>query len=90
MLSQSVFIFSQLLIYLLLIRAVMSWIVKDYSHPFVKMVHQLTEPLLMPMQKLFAQLGLNRGGIDFSFLATFILIQILTQTLVVALQNAGL
>ncbi len=90
MLSMTVMIFSQVLIYLLLVRAVMSWIVKDYSHPFVKLVYQLTEPLLTPMQKLFTQLGLNRGGIDFSFLATFLLIQFLTQAIVVALNNAGL
>jgi YggT family protein len=90
MLSLTVSYFTNVIIYLLLIRAVMSWVVKDYSHPFVRIILQLTEPILAPMQALFNQLGLNRSGIDFSFLATFIAIQLLSSYLIRLLLSVGL
>ncbi len=59
---------------LLLARAVMSWVVKDWYHPIPRFVYQMTEPILMPMRQLFYRMGLMNMGIDLSFLATFLLI----------------
>ncbi len=76
-LIQTVSIFFTALRYLLIIRALMSWIVRDWSSPFPRFIRDVTEPILLPMRRLFDQLGLNGMGIDFSFLATFILLQYL-------------
>lgn len=68
----------------------MSWVVRDYQHPFVRIVHQLTDPLLAPMQTLFARMGWMRSGIDFSFLATFVMLQVINNLVIRILINAGL
>lgn len=78
------------IIYLLVVRAVMSWVVRDLNNPFVRIVHQLTDPILGPMQELFERMGWNRSGIDFSFLATFLLLQMIQRLVIQVLINAGL
>lgn len=76
-LAKTVQIFTQVVTYILFARAVMSWVVRDWSHPLPRFVYDITEPVLLPMRILFRQLGLSSMGIDFSFLATFLLIQFL-------------
>lgn len=66
---------------LLLARAVMSWVVRDWSQPFPRFVHQVTEPILLPMRNLFYRLGLMNMGIDLSFLATWFLISYLGRSI---------
>ncbi len=80
-LAKTVQIFTQVVIYLLFARAVMSWVVRDWSHPLPRFVYDVTEPLLIPMRTVFQRFGLMGMGIDFSFLATFLLIQFLGNTL---------
>lgn len=73
--------FFTLLTYLLLARAIMSWVVRDWYHPFPQFILRVTEPILAPMRQLFDQLNVPRMGIDFSFLATFLLINFLGNAL---------
>ncbi len=80
-LAKTVQVFTQVIIYLLLARAVMSWVVRDWSHPLPRFIYDVTEPLLMPMRSIFQQFGLMGMGIDFSFLATFLLIQFIGNSL---------
>lgn len=57
---------------LLLIRIVLSWITADMqSNIFVKLIYDLTEPLLGPTRKLLPQMG----GLDFSPLALLLALQ---------------
>ncbi|MDO4772542.1 MAG: YggT family protein [Bacillota bacterium] len=72
----------RVLILSLFVRAIMSWFVRDYSHPVPNFIYRFTEPLLMPMRKLFDRLGINQSMIDFSFIATFIALQILDTVIV--------
>ncbi len=65
------------IILLLFARAIMSWFVRDTSHPIVNFVYSFTEPILMPMRNLFDRIGLNMMGIDLSFIATFFGIQLI-------------
>lgn len=90
MLIYAVSYFFRVLMFLLLVRAVMSWVVRDTRHPFVNLVYQLTEPILLPVRELFYKLGLMNSGIDFSFLATIILLQLVENVVIRVLISAGL
>ncbi len=74
LLASLFYTFYRALTLLLLARAVMSWVVRDLSHPAARFVYQVTEPILLPMRNLFYRMGLMNMGIDLSFLATFLLI----------------
>ncbi len=76
-LIKTVNVIYRVLMIALFARAIMSWITNDYTHPVVNFIYRFTEPLLIPMRKLFDKFNLNRGMIDFSFLASFFAIQII-------------
>ncbi len=76
-LARTIHAIFRIIIIALFARAIMSWFVRDWSHPIPDFIYKFTEPILTPMRKLFDRLGLNQGMIDFSFLATFFAIQIL-------------
>ncbi|MCK8058028.1 MULTISPECIES: YggT family protein [unclassified Fusibacter] len=78
----TIYYFTNIIIALLVVRAVMSWVVKDWSQQFPQLILKMTEPILAPMKMLFARFGLNRSGIDFSFIATFFAIQMISSFLI--------
>lgn len=53
--------FVNLLWWLILIRVILSWIVRDPSNPIVNLVGSLTDPLLRPLSRV-----LTFNGMDFS------------------------
>jgi YggT family protein len=64
--------------WLIIARAVMSWIVSPYSrHPAVTLVRKLTDPILRPLSELIPLVG----GIDLSPIIAFFLITILQQVI---------
>ncbi|MCF7887870.1 MAG: YggT family protein [Candidatus Omnitrophica bacterium] len=69
--------------WLILIRALISWVNPDPYNPIVQFLYKTTEPILYPIRKLLPQ-GL-RFGIDISpiiaFLAIIFLRSFLVQTL---------
>lgn len=69
----------QLYSFILLARALVSWIPNlDPYHPAVRILYQLTEPVLEPIRKLIPPLG---GTVDISMLIAFFAIYILSQIL---------
>jgi len=69
----------QLYSYVLLARALMSWIPNlDPSHPAVQFLYKITEPVLEPIRKLVPPLG---GMVDISMIIAFFGIIILQQVL---------
>lgn len=69
----------QLYSYVLLARALMSWIPNlDPYHPAVQFLYSITEPVLEPIRKLVPPLG---GMIDISMIIAFFGIIILEQLL---------
>lgn len=75
--------FIELIIYILeiyalliLIRAVLSWFVRDYRNQFYQILIKITEPVLAPLRRV-----LPRLGVDLSPLVAIILIQIITKVL---------
>lgn len=62
---------TQALAILIIVRVVASWVVRDpWSNGIVKMVYELTEPVLAPIRKMFPV-----GGLDFSPMIALILLQ---------------
>ncbi|PID79977.1 MAG: hypothetical protein CSB19_01255 [Clostridiales bacterium] len=77
--------FYQAITLLLLARALMSWVVQDWSHPIPSFVYQVTEPILLPMRNLFYRMGWMNIGIDLSFLATWLLISYIGKNIYILL-----
>jgi YggT family protein len=76
---QLLLILLQLYRYILLARALISWIPNiDPYHPAVQFLYQLTEPILDPIRKLVPPLG---GMMDISLIVAFFGIIILEQLL---------
>lgn len=61
----------------MLVRAIMSWFPTE-SNRFENFLYAITEPLIMPIRKLFEKLNLFQGlPIDISFFVTYLLLSIL-------------
>lgn len=69
----------QIYSYVLLARAILSWIPNlDPSHPAVRVLYDITEPVLEPIRRLIPPLG---GMIDISMLIAFFALIMLEQLL---------
>ncbi len=66
----------QLLFWVLIIRAILSWF-SSGSNPLEYVLHELTEPLLTPIRRVLPAMG----GLDFSVLILIILIQFIMRIL---------
>jgi len=72
-----------ILYWLILVRALISWVSPDPFNPLVQFLHKTTEPILEPIRK---RLPLNfRFGLDISPLIAFLLIYFLKYFLVTSL-----
>ncbi len=75
-LKYSIVQFLNIIIYMVLIRAVLSWFVRDLGNPIVRFLYEVTEPLLAPFRELQHRVGLN-FGLDFSPILLFIVIEMI-------------
>lgn len=67
--------------FILLIRVLMSWFRPDPYNPIVKLLYDLTEPVLRPIREALPRTGM----MDFSPLVAFLLIFALQRLLVILL-----
>lgn len=74
--------FVNLLAWLIVIRALLSWFIKDPRNPIVIVIHGLTEPLLGPVRKLLFKLNLGGNTLDFSPLLVILILQILNNVII--------
>jgi len=65
--------------WVIIIRAVVSWVNPDPFNPIIRVLYQITEPVLWRMRKI---LPLQFGGIDFSPFLLVLVIIFLQQFLV--------
>ncbi|MFA5411150.1 MAG: YggT family protein [Candidatus Omnitrophota bacterium] len=77
-----------LLYWLILIRALISWVNPDPDNPIVQFLYKTTEPILYPIRRLLP-LGL-KFGIDISPIIAFLLIMFLRSFLVKTLIDLAL
>lgn len=86
-LISAVNLFCQILIYLILARAIMSWFFRpgDKLYLFFTIILRVTDPILQPSRRLLGRLG-SGSGVDFSPVLAIILIQILNWLVVTLLK----
>ncbi|MBV1869556.1 MAG: YggT family protein, partial [Gammaproteobacteria bacterium] len=68
----------------ILIQVVLSWVAPQSNNPAVALIHQITEPIMAPARKLVPPMG----GMDFSPIITFMLIQLMKILVVSSLVQA--
>jgi len=78
--ANAIIYFVQVVNFLILLRVIMSWVVRDYSHPFVQFIYQVTDPILKPFRDLLEKFGVG-GMVDFSPIFAMISIQIIANML---------
>lgn len=76
------------LYWLILIRALISWVHPDPYNPIVQFLYKATEPILYPIRKIFP-LGL-RSGIDISPIIAFLAIMFLRSFLIKTLLDLAI
>jgi YggT family protein len=69
-------------LWIIIIRAVLSWVNPDPYNPIVRIINQVTEPVLSPLRRLIPLRGM---GIDFSPVIVLVLIIFLQSFLVQSL-----
>ncbi len=74
-------LFFTILTWAILIRILISWIRIDPYHPIVRILDQITEPVLAPARRIIPPIG----GLDFSPVIVIILLNILERILLQAL-----
>ena len=70
--------------WLILVRALLSWVSPDPYNPIVRFLYRTTEPILEPIRRL-----LPPSGIDFSPVIVFLIIIFLRPFLVQSLYDIG-
>ena len=65
--------------WIVIARAVLSWVSPDPYHPIVRFIHQVTEPVLYQIRR---RIPVSFGGIDFSPILVFLAIIFLQQFVV--------
>ncbi|MBR3786055.1 MAG: YggT family protein [Firmicutes bacterium] len=71
--------FARFLTTMLLLRAIMSWFVRDPYSTLGKIymaIIRFTEPMVEPCRRLLEKMNLNTGMFDFSVLLAFFLVEI--------------
>lgn len=76
----------QALWFLMLIRAIMSWFNPDPYNPLVRLVIQLTDPILLPFRRVIPPVGM----FDISFIVALIAMQLIYVVIMNILASSGL
>jgi len=72
--------------WIIIARAVLSWVNPDPYNPIVRFIHNITEPVLAPVRR---KLPTSYGGIDFSPIIVFFAIIFLKLWLVPSIDRFG-
>ena len=70
----------QILSWAIIIRVLLSWVRIDPYHPLIRLLDQITEPILVPLRRLLP----TAGGLDFSPIIAIVLLS-LVQRLIISL-----
>jgi len=66
-------------LFIIIARAILSWVSPDPYNPIVRFIHNVTEPILHPIR---TRLPMSYGGIDLSPMVVFLIIMFLQKFLV--------
>ena len=82
----TLYVFIDVILLAMLVRAIFSWFPPETEGVFQRMLFLITEPAIMPVRKIFARMGWFQGlPIDLSFMATSMLLCLISFALQVAL-----
>ena len=85
-LAQVLHILLNVYMWIVIIRAIISWVSPDPYNPIVSLLHRVTEPVLGYARRIIPSLG----GIDLSPILVLVLIVFLDQFLVQTISEFGL
>ena len=68
----------ELLIWLLMIRIILSWLPHNRFHSIINIIYKITEPLLEPFRNMINPIG----GIDLSPIIVFFLLRLIQKYLI--------
>lgn len=80
-LKNSILKFVEVVNFLIIARVLSSWFVRDYSNPILRMLYQITEPILSPFRNLLNRIGVG-GTIDFSPILTILALDFIASLLI--------
>lgn len=80
-----VFILGQALNLAILVRILLSWMPIDRDNRLVRIVYDITDPILTPIQRVIPPVG----GLDLSPMIALILIQVVQRILISLLAGVG-
>ncbi len=75
-----------LYLFIIIARAVLSWVSPDPYNPIVRFIHNVTEPVLSPIRR---RIPVNFGGIDISPIIVILVIIFLKSFLVLSIEHIG-
>lgn len=64
--------FFRLIELLIILRILLSIIIRDFGNPILRFLYEITEPILSPFRRLFEIFKINTGMFDFSPLLAFL------------------
>lgn len=56
----------EVLYWLIIVKIVLSWVIRDPYNKYYALLSQITEPILAPFRNLLQRFGAGRTGLDFS------------------------
>lgn len=83
-LANVLYVLLNLMVYLVIGRAIISWVNADPNNGIVRFLYQSTEPLLTPLRRVIPPLG---GSIDVTPIVLLLVLYFLQTTLVGILQG---
>ena len=76
---------TQALVIAIVLRAILSWFVPQGDHPVVRILHEVTDPIIAPLRRVIPSIGM----LDISPFVAIILLQVVRQVVVSTLLGAG-
>lgn len=67
----------EILSWAIIIRVLLSWVRLDPYHPIIRLLDQITEPILAPIRKILPA----TGGFDFSPIIAIVLLELIRRLL---------
>lgn len=77
MIRTILYTFVNVLMFIMMARAISSWFVKDLSNPIVKFLYDATEPMVSPVRNLLQKFNIGGSTFDISFIVVYILLMMI-------------
>lgn len=89
MIIRAVSIIFDIVEYMIFIRVILSWFVRDANHPLIGMLGVFVDPIIEPVRWAQRRLGLDTGFIDFTPLFAVFFLRLIRVAILQLLIAAG-